>query len=102
MKPPSVTKVVRGLERAGIVERLADPVDGRIARVYLTAEGRRLMPAVRCAWQEAEREVLGRLSRREREMLGRLLRCALGTRWRSGRSASAGTAGACAAPPSTP
>jgi DNA-binding MarR family transcriptional regulator len=39
--PPSVTRMVASLEKRGLVRREADPADRRIARVSLTAEGRR-------------------------------------------------------------
>jgi DNA-binding MarR family transcriptional regulator len=39
--PPSVTRKVALLEERGLVRRIADPADRRIARVSLTAEGRR-------------------------------------------------------------
>ena len=39
--PPSVTRKVSLLEERGLVRREADPADRRIARVSLTAEGRR-------------------------------------------------------------
>ena len=41
VKPPSVTRMVAALEKAGLVHREADPQDRRIARLSLTAEGRR-------------------------------------------------------------
>jgi DNA-binding MarR family transcriptional regulator len=41
VKPPSVTRMVAALEQAGLVRREADPVDRRVARLSLTAEGKR-------------------------------------------------------------
>ena len=41
VKPPSVTRMVAALERAGLVRREPDPVDRRVARLSLTAEGKR-------------------------------------------------------------
>jgi DNA-binding MarR family transcriptional regulator len=41
VQPPSMTKMVVGLEAAGLVHRREDDTDGRIVRVELTAEGRR-------------------------------------------------------------
>jgi DNA-binding MarR family transcriptional regulator len=38
VKPPTVTKVIRSLERAGLVARTADASDGRVVRLHLTAE----------------------------------------------------------------
>jgi DNA-binding MarR family transcriptional regulator len=41
VKPPSVTRMVSALEQAGLVRRAADPLDRRVARLSLTAEGKR-------------------------------------------------------------
>jgi DNA-binding MarR family transcriptional regulator len=78
VKPPSVTKLLRTLERAGLAERLADPDDGRIARVYLTRAGRRTLRAAEREWDGAERELLAHLSAAERAALHRLLERAVG------------------------
>ena len=43
VQPPSMTKIVVGLEAAGLVARQEDDADGRIVRVQLTAEGRRTL-----------------------------------------------------------
>ncbi len=41
VQPPSMTKIVVGLEEAGLVVRQEDDNDRRVVRVGLTAEGRR-------------------------------------------------------------
>ena len=43
VKPPSITRLVRDLEAAGLVTREADPADRRIQRVRATAKGRRVL-----------------------------------------------------------
>lgn len=43
VQPPSMTKIVVGLEGAGLVARQEDESDRRIVRVKLTAEGRRTL-----------------------------------------------------------
>ena len=45
--PPSMTRIVRNLEADGLVERGADPADGRIVRVHATDAGRRLLGEAR-------------------------------------------------------
>ena len=40
---PSMTTLVNGLERSGLVERQGDPTDGRVALVALSADGRAFM-----------------------------------------------------------
>lgn len=41
--PPTLTRIVKALERGGYVERTPDPHDGRAQRVGLTATGRTLI-----------------------------------------------------------
>ena len=45
--PPGITRMVAALEELGLVRREADPADRRIARVSLTAEGRRTVQRTR-------------------------------------------------------
>src|SRR6266536_1991764 len=47
VRPPTMTRIVRGLEEAGLVRREADPNDGRIARVRATAKGERILQRAR-------------------------------------------------------
>jgi DNA-binding MarR family transcriptional regulator len=73
VKPPTVTKLLRGLERNGMTERRADPDDARVARVHLTGDGRRTLRVAKRAWAEAEAELLAGLTDEERAVLHRLL-----------------------------
>ena len=43
VQPPTMTKVVTGLETDGLARRAADPDDARAVRVEATARGRRLL-----------------------------------------------------------
>jgi DNA-binding MarR family transcriptional regulator len=43
VRPPTMTKVVTGLEGAGLARRTADPDDARAIRVEATARGHRLL-----------------------------------------------------------
>jgi len=47
VKPPTMTRIVAGLERAGLVRRVADPTDARRSRIHATAEGTRLLQQAR-------------------------------------------------------
>lgn len=71
VQPPTMTKIVGALEEAGLVARAVDPTDRRIARVTVSAPGRRLIDRNRTrkdAWlaarlrtlPPADREVLDR------------------------------------------
>lgn len=43
VRPPSMTRQVDALVAAGLLDKLADPADGRVARVRLTTAGRRAL-----------------------------------------------------------
>ncbi|HKO13899.1 MAG TPA: MarR family transcriptional regulator [Acidobacteriaceae bacterium] len=43
VRPPTITKLVAGLEEAGLVARERDPADARVTRVRATARGTRLL-----------------------------------------------------------
>lgn len=73
VEPPTVTKMVRRLAAAGLVERRPDPDDARLTRVYLTERGRSLRDAVAAAWQQLERRTTGSLDAQERRQLCALL-----------------------------
>ena len=47
IQPPSVTRLVRTLEEAGLVELVPDDVDRRSTRVVTTALGRRELSTIR-------------------------------------------------------
>jgi DNA-binding MarR family transcriptional regulator len=52
----TATALVDRLERAGYVERVPDPDDGRARLVRLTAKGRRAIPVARAEEERLERE----------------------------------------------
>lgn len=73
VRPPSITRVLTGLESLGLVQRTENPRDGRQVLVRITPEGdRRLSEYVRvrelwlerrlAALTEAERDVLAQAS----------------------------------------
>jgi DNA-binding MarR family transcriptional regulator len=43
VRPPSMTRIVAGLEETELVRRTGDPTDRRVSRVTITPEGRRLL-----------------------------------------------------------
>jgi DNA-binding MarR family transcriptional regulator len=69
VQPPSMTKIVVGLEAAGLVARLEDDADGRIVRVQLTTEGRRTLQRSRSLRNAYLVRRLRRLSTDERAAL---------------------------------
>jgi DNA-binding MarR family transcriptional regulator len=73
VEPPTLTKALRRMERAGLLERRPDPDDARFSRVYLTAVGRSLEQPVRVAWDELEATTTADLTLEEQVLLRRLL-----------------------------
>lgn len=43
VRPPTMSRIVAGLERDGLVRRVADAKDGRRSHIHATAAGQRLM-----------------------------------------------------------
>lgn len=74
VQPPSMTKMVVGLEAAGLVVRREDDRDGRIVRVALTAEGRRAVQRSRSLRNAYLVRRLRRLSEAERASLQDVVR----------------------------
>ncbi len=49
----NLSSILRGLEKNGLIERRADPEDGRWVRIYVTERGRGNYQLVRHEWAEA-------------------------------------------------
>jgi DNA-binding MarR family transcriptional regulator len=66
---PSMTVLVSGLERSGLVERRADPTDKRVALVALTASGSDYLRIQRRAGTDAFVQLIDELPADESEAL---------------------------------
>jgi DNA-binding MarR family transcriptional regulator len=73
VRPPSMTRLVEGLTRAGLIERVVDPEDRRVARVRLTADGRRSLQRTRSAKTAYLARRLRRLPEEDQVALGHLV-----------------------------
>ena len=73
IEPPTVTKMLRRLEKCGLVERRQDPNDARSFRVYLTDEGRSLEEPVARCWEKVEEKTFAGMSPEEQRTFHRLL-----------------------------
>jgi DNA-binding MarR family transcriptional regulator len=73
VRPPSMTRIVVGLEGAGLVTRRVDAEDRRVARVMLSAEGRRVLQRSRSLRTAFLARRLRRLSESERGALGEMV-----------------------------
>jgi DNA-binding MarR family transcriptional regulator len=72
VQPPSMTRIVGGLEQLGYVTRVVDPEDRRVARVTITPTGRQVLQESRSVKTAFLTEQLHRLSPDERRDLGSL------------------------------
>lgn len=70
---PTVSKMLRGMEQAGLIERRPDEQDQRLVRVFLTAAGRELAADLRVAAAAHIAATIGSLSAVDMEELARLL-----------------------------
>jgi DNA-binding MarR family transcriptional regulator len=68
-----MTQLIARLEDAGLVDRAADPADGRVVQVQITAEGRAMLAGRRAVRAERVAGLLDRLSPDERAALAAAL-----------------------------
>lgn len=71
VRPPTMSRIVAGLERAGLVRRRRDANDGRAVRLAATARGRRILEAGRARRVDALAANLIQLTQEEIRVLGR-------------------------------
>lgn len=74
VEPPTVTKTLQRLERAGLVHRSPDPERPRVTRVHLTEAGRALRTPVEEIWNSTDEQLQQGLDASERDLLARLIR----------------------------
>jgi DNA-binding MarR family transcriptional regulator len=69
VRPPTMTRLVRALERDNLVRREKDPADARVVRLRATAKGERLLGAGRARRVQRLAGPLAELTVAERETL---------------------------------
>lgn len=74
MKPPTVTIMLKRLEKTGMVKREQDKYDQRIIRVYITDYGRKICLSIYKEMQGIEEKMFSGLSGEERDTLNGLFR----------------------------
>lgn len=70
---PAMTQLIGRLQESGLVDRAADPADGRVVQVRLTDEGRATLARRRAVRAERLAEILARLSPDEQAALSATL-----------------------------
>jgi DNA-binding MarR family transcriptional regulator len=70
---PAMTQLIGRLQDAGLVDRVADPADGRVVQVRLTADGKATLAGRRAVRADRLAELLARLSPEEQQTLAAAL-----------------------------
>jgi DNA-binding MarR family transcriptional regulator len=73
VEAPTMSKTLRRMKDAGIVEQQADTDDARVSRVYLTEKGRALEQPILDIWYGLDRTMIAGLTDVEKAVLRRLL-----------------------------
>ena len=71
VKPPTMTRIVTGLETDGLVERKDDPRDKRLTHIEATPKGRRVLTAGRARRVERLASAVAKLEGKELAELSR-------------------------------
>ena len=71
VKPPTMTRIVTGLERDGLVRRKGDDRDRRLTRIHATPKGQKVLVAGRARRVELLASAVERLGANELAELGR-------------------------------
>ncbi len=82
---PAMTQLIARLQESGLVERAADPDDGRVVQVRITADGRAMLAGRRAVRAERLAGLLAGLSPDERDALAAALPAmdTLASAWRA-------------------
>ncbi len=74
VRAPTITKTINRLAEKGFVRKSASEIDGRLAHVHLTEEGRAVIEAIRAAVEASETLAVEGLSGKDVKTLVKLLR----------------------------
>lgn len=72
-EPPTITNMVKTLEKKGFVYRMKDPNDGRVSRVYLTDKGLEVREPIENMWRNQQDRLLKGLTEEDRILLNKFL-----------------------------
>lgn len=74
IRPPTMSRIVAGLEREGLLAREADPTDARLVRLRATARGARLLQEGRARRVQYLAQRLSQLSKLDLVLLNKAIR----------------------------
>lgn len=73
VKPPTITRTITRLQEQGFVERRNSDTDARQTHVWLTPAGRAVLVSLQKAVQDAEKQALHGVKKKERKQLAKIL-----------------------------
>lgn len=73
-EPPTVTNMVKSLEKNGFIYRKRDELDSRVMRIYLTDKGKDLEKPVGFKWKQQQEKLLHSILPEERLILRELMK----------------------------
>lgn len=73
VRPPTITKTISRLEEQGFVARSKSDGDARQVHISLTADGKKLLKAIKKAMKRTEKRVLAGLKKKDRRELQTIL-----------------------------
>jgi len=65
VKPPTMTRIVTGLEREGLVKRKGDPHDRRLTHIEATSKGQKVLTAGRARRVKKLATAVGRMEKKQ-------------------------------------
>jgi DNA-binding MarR family transcriptional regulator len=71
VKPPTMTRIVTGLEREGLVKRKGDPHDRRLTHIEATSKGQKVLAAGRARRVKKLATAVSRMEKKELAVLRR-------------------------------
>jgi len=73
VRPPTMTRIVTGLEKVGLVKRIGDPRDHRVTKIQATPKGQRVLAAGRARRVKVLTEAVNALESGELAELARAI-----------------------------
>jgi MarR family transcriptional regulator, organic hydroperoxide resistance regulator len=73
-EPPTVTNMVKSMEKNGFIYRERDERDARVMRIFLTDKGKELEKPVKLIWKQQQEKLLNSILPEERLILRELMK----------------------------
>ncbi len=70
---PAVSRMVKGMEEKGFIERVRSPEDERIILLSVSQKGSSLLPLIRSAWNKVEERIMREFSEEDKLLFKELL-----------------------------